>query len=78
MSLVDQLTSLYQQFISIFPLSLQWVISLIIFIAIVVGVVNLVRRNFIFLLLLILLVPASIPLLRSIVNGLIAFLQNLL
>ena len=78
MSLVDQLIAIYDRFITLFPAGIQWIISLAIFISVVVGVINLIRRNFIFLLLLVILIPASIPLLRSILNGILAFLRYLL
>ncbi|MGI5827933.1 MAG: hypothetical protein ACOX6V_02815 [Patescibacteria group bacterium] len=78
MSLIDQLISIYSQFIGIFPSQIQWLISLAIFVAIVIAVVDLVKKNFIWLLLLIILIPASIPLLRSIFSGLVTFLQYLL
>ena len=78
MSLYDQIISIYEHFIGIFPINIQWIISLIIFVFIILAVIDLVKRNFVFLLLLILLIPASIPLLKSIFQGLIAFLQKLL
>jgi len=78
MSLYDQILAIYERFIGIFPINIQWIISLIIFIFIVLATIDLIKRNFVFLLFLILLIPASIPLLKSIFQGLIAFLQNLL
>ncbi len=78
MAVIDDIISIYDQFISLFPLEFQWVVSLIIFIAIVVGVFNLIKQNFIFLILLILIIPASIPILLSIFEGLLAFLQHIL
>jgi hypothetical protein len=78
MALFDQLISIYDQFISIFPPGIQWIISLILFLTLVFWFLDLVKRNLLWLILLVILLPASIPILRSIFNGLVAFLQYLI
>jgi len=78
MTIFDQIISIYNQFISIFPASIQWIISLVIFIVVVKWTIDLVKQNIIWLILLIILLPASIPILRSVFDGLLTFLGYLL
>lgn len=78
MIIFDQLIAIYEQFISIFPIQIQWVISLIIFIVVVKWVIDMVKHNIVWLILLIVLLPASIPILSSIFYGLVEFLGHLL
>ncbi|NMC36602.1 hypothetical protein GYA49_06205 [Candidatus Beckwithbacteria bacterium] len=76
--ILDELTALYDRFLTLFPGSIQPLVSLIIIIAVVLLVIDLVKRNFIWIILLILLLPASIPLLRSVLDGVLAFLNHAL
>jgi len=78
MTIFDQIISIYNQFISIFPVNIQWIISLVIFIVVVKWTIDLVKQNIIWLILLIILLPASIPILRSVFDGLLTFLGYLL
>ncbi|OGD62927.1 hypothetical protein A2160_04110 [Candidatus Beckwithbacteria bacterium RBG_13_42_9] len=76
--MLDQLADLYGQFLSIFPAYLHFWISLVIFIALVLWLVDLVKKHWIWILLLIIFIPASIPLLRQIGKGIIDLLGFLL
>jgi len=78
MTIFDQIISIYNQFISIFPPNIQWIISLVIFILVVKWTIDLIKQNIIWLILLIILLPASIPILRSVFDGLLTFLGYLL
>jgi len=49
MTIFDQIISIYNQFISIFPASIQWIISLVIFIVVVKWTIDLVKQNIIWL-----------------------------
>jgi len=71
MTIFDQIISIYNQFISIFPVNIQWIISLVIFIVVVKWTIDLVKQNIIWLILLIILLPASIPILQSVFDGLL-------
>ena len=68
----------YNQFLAIFPPPLQWLITLIIIIGLAVGFINLIRTNALFLILLILLVPALIPILQHFFADLYNFFLYLL
>ncbi|HSX48394.1 MAG TPA: hypothetical protein VLF41_02750 [Candidatus Nanoarchaeia archaeon] len=56
--------NLYNQFLAIFPPPLQWLITLVVVIGLVVGFINLIRYNWIFLIVLILFLPIVVPVLQ--------------
>jgi len=76
--MLDQLYSLWLGFLALFPDSIRWLVSLIVFIFFVKVIIDLVKRSFIWLLLLILFVPASIPLIKEIFVSLVRFLRLIL
>lgn len=59
-------------------MELQGLIALLIFVGIVLMLIDLIKRNFIWILLLIIFVPASVPIFRTIVDGVFYFLRNVL
>lgn len=65
----------YDTFISNFPVQYQGIISLGLLAVIIITVFQLVRRNLLWLILLVILVPASLPILSNIGTGLIEFLK---
>lgn len=73
--MLNQIIQLYQSFLNLFPPGLHFWISLAIFLVLVFWVLDLVKRSLVWLILLVILVPASIPLLRQIVDGLLRFLR---
>lgn len=75
---MDQIMTLWQDFISLFPMELQGLIALLVFVGIVLILIDLIKRNFIWILLLIIFVPASVPIFRTIVDGIFYFLRNVL
>ena len=48
------------------------------FVGIVLMLIDLIKRNFVWILLLIIFVPASVPIFRTIVDGIFYFLRNVL
>lgn len=70
--------NLYNQFLSIFPPQLQWIITLIIVIGLVAGFINLIRHNALFLVVLIIFLPIIIPILRRFFLDLYNFFLYLL
>lgn len=78
MSFFDFFTSLYNQFLSLFPPSLQWLITLGVVIGLVVGFIGLIRHNAIFLIVLVLFLPIVIPVLRQFFNDIYNFFLYLL
>lgn len=75
--MIDQIFSIYAQFLSYFPERFHWAVSLVLAVLIVLAVYKIVKKNFIYLVLLIVLLPASAPILRGVwdsVAGLVKFL----
>ncbi|MFZ2523176.1 MAG: hypothetical protein WAW92_02205 [Minisyncoccia bacterium] len=68
---------IYTQFLNNFPIQYQPVVSVIIGVFIVYVVYRIIKRDFIFIVLLVVLVPASIPVLKSVWLGLVTLLKYL-
>jgi hypothetical protein len=75
---MDYLQNLYTQFLSHFPGFLHPIISLVLVILLVYSIFQTLKRNFIFIILLIVLLPASIPILKSVWEGILAVIKLLL
>ena len=74
---MDQIFSIYSQFLNYFPENLHGLVSLGLAILIVIGIFKVIRKDFIYIILLIVLLPASIPILKNIwesVTNIIKFL----
>ena len=67
------ITAAYNQFLSLFPAPLQGLVSLIVLIALAVGFIKLIRYHWLFILVLIILVPLLIPVFRSFFLGIWQF-----
>jgi len=78
LTMLEQIYSLWLDFLALFPDSIRWLVSLVVFCFLVKVIIDLVKKSFIWLLLLILFVPASIPLIREIFTSLVKFLQLIL
>ncbi|KUK83698.1 MAG: hypothetical protein XD98_0272 [Microgenomates bacterium 39_6] len=76
--MLKQLYFLWLDFLALFPDSIRWLVSLVVFVIFVKIIVDLVKKSFVWLLLLILFVPASIPLIKEIFTSLIDFLKLIL
>jgi len=70
---ITAITQIYEKFLSIFPAPLHWVVSLIVLVSLVVAFITLIRFHWLFLLLLIILIPLAFPVLKSIFSGLYDF-----
>jgi len=69
--------NLYDQFLNHFPSNYHLIISLVILIIFVVALFNLVKRNLFWLILLIVLVPASVPILNNVWQGILEIIKYL-
>lgn len=78
MGLYQFFVTTYNQFLSVFPAPLQWLITLIVVIGLVVGFINLIKTNGLFILVLIVLLPAIVPVLRHFFSDLYNFFLYLL
>lgn len=61
---------LYGEFISIFPEQYQWIVSVIIILAIAAFLWNLIRKNWMWIILLVVIFPGVLPVLQNIFNSL--------
>lgn len=69
---------LYNQFLNLFPMQLHGLISVIVAVLFVVAIVKVLQRDFIFLILLVVLLPASLPVLKNIANVLVSVITFLI
>jgi hypothetical protein len=76
--MMDQIISIYNQFLSFFPSSVHGVVSLVLAIMIIYSIFKVLKHNFIWLILLIILLPASQPILKSIWEGALNLVKFLL
>ena len=73
MDLYSFLTNAYNQFLALFPAPSHWLVTLIVLIGLVVAFANLIRINWLFLILLILLLPAIFPIVQNFTHDLYQF-----
>lgn len=72
---MDFLFRAYDVFITNFPEQYQTIISLGLLAIIVIGLYHMIKKSLLWLVLLIVFVPASIPILTKIGQGVLSFLQ---
>lgn len=70
MGFFERIFDLYNQFISVFPEEYQWIVSAVLVLAIAGGLWNLIRKNWLWLVLLIVIFPGIVPILQNIFNSL--------
>lgn len=75
---MSQILSIYNQFLSYFPANLHGLVSLGLAVLIVIGIIKVIRRDFIYIILLIVLLPASVPILQNIWESLSNIIKFLL
>lgn len=75
---MDQIFDIYQQFLNFFPSDFHGFVSLGLAVLIVYAIYKILKRNFIFIILLIILLPASIPILSNLWESLTSLLKFLL
>jgi len=77
MSLAD-IQNIYLQFLLNFPVSLRPVISIGVAVLIVYSIFKVIKKDWIFLIALVILLPASQPILQSVWQGIVVFIKFLL
>lgn len=70
--------SLYNQFLSYFPEKVHGLVSVALAVLVVIGIYKILRRQFVYLILLVILLPASLPILKNIWSGVVEILKFLL
>ena len=75
---MDQILSIYNQFLNYFPPELHGVVSLALAVLIAIGIIKVIKKDFVYIILLIVLMPASVPILKNIWASLINIFNFLL
>ena len=75
---LQSLYSIYDQFLSYFPSSLHGWISLFLAILLVIGIYKVLRRQLVYLILLVVLLPASVPILKNVWEQVLLIIKFLL
>ena len=73
-----ELGGIYAQFLSYFPESLHGTVSLVLALLLVFAIFQVVKKNFIFIILVVLLLPQAKPMLQSIWENAVSILQFLM
>ncbi len=76
--MINQFSSIYSQFLSNFPDQFHWLVSLILAGLLVFAIFQTIRRNFIWIILLVILLPASLPILTNIWESVLEVIKFLL
>ncbi|MBU6447314.1 hypothetical protein KGQ24_00545 [Patescibacteria group bacterium] len=63
---MDSIFQIYNQFLNYFPANLHPLVSLVLAILLVYGIIKVIQKEFVYIILLIVLLPASVPILKNI------------
>lgn len=75
---MQNIYEIYNQFLSYFPSSVHPLISLILAILIVYGIFKVIKQEFVYIILLVVLLPASVPILKNIWDSVVNIIKFLI
>jgi hypothetical protein len=75
---MDQVFSIYNQFLSYFPSNFRGIVSLALAVLIAIAIFKVIKKQFIYIILLVVLLPASLPILKNIWESLLNVFKFLL
>lgn len=75
---MDEIQNLYIEFLANFPENLRPVISIGLAVLMVYAIFKVIKKDFIFIIALVVLLPASVPILKSVWQGVVGFIKFLL
>ena len=75
---MQNIYEIYNQFLSYFPSSVHPLISLILAILIVYGIFKVIKQEFVYIILLVVLLPASVPILKNIWESVVNIIKFLI
>lgn len=78
MPYLDQIYSLYYQFLGYFPVQYHGIISLALAVLLVVAIFKVIKKNFVFIIVLVLLLPQAVPILKTVWESVLQLLQFLI
>jgi len=72
----ERIFSAYNSFVGMFPDQFQWVVSLVIVLAVASFLFNLIKKNWLWLILLVVIFPGILPILKNVFDSLTAMLTG--
>jgi hypothetical protein len=75
---MDSIYQIYNQFLSYFPASIHPLINIVLAILIIYGIFKVIKQDFVYIILLVILLPASIPILKNIWESILNLVKFLL
>lgn len=75
---MDQIQSLYLEFLKNFPTDVRPIVSLALAALLVYSIIKVIRKDFLFIIALIVLLPTSKPMLMNVWEGIVGFIKFLL
>ncbi len=73
---VDILTRIYDLILGFFPTQYHWAVSLFLLLAFLLVFVHFIRKSILFIVLLVLFVPASVPVIKNLLSTVLAWMQG--
>ncbi|MFH0905456.1 MAG: hypothetical protein V1826_01935 [bacterium] len=68
--IIERIADAYNHFVGIFPEAYQWIVSLILILAIASFLFSLIKRNWLWVVLLVVLFPGLLPILKNLFDSL--------
>ena len=75
---MDILTRIYDLILGFFPTQYHWAVSLFLLLAFLIVFVHFIRKSILFIVLLVLFVPASVPIIKNLLSQVLTWMQGLL
>ena len=75
---MNQIYEIYYQLLGYFPSNIQWIVSLALAGLLILAIFQIIKRNFIFIILLVILLPASVPIVKDVWEHALNFVKFLL
>ena len=75
---MQEIENFYIQFLANFPIGFRPIISIILAVFLIYSIFKVIKQDFIYIIVLIILLPGSIPILKNIYAGLVEFIKFML
>jgi hypothetical protein len=75
---MSEIQNLYLQFLTSFPVGLRPIISIALAVLVVFSIFKVLKKDFIYLIVLVILLPGSVPIFKSVWAGIVVFVKFLL
>ncbi len=75
---MSEIQNIYLQFLSNFPVGIRPIVSIGLAILLVYSIFKVIKKDFLYIILLVVLLPGSVPILKSIWEGVVTIVKFLL